>query len=202
VRRSSCLLALVVLMAEPACADVIRIDFAGAFAGQFSTPAYANGTGYGGSITFDSATAVINSTSNSVGTFARFNNAGTFGLGIGPDSFKGSVDILTNDLKVGSDNIRFFLSLGNGFTFNLAYLLPQTAINGAVIPSDPGILSGLPTGSISNAQMRGNFGVASATASLVAVPEPTSWALMISGFGLIGGAMRRQRKVETSVRFA
>jgi hypothetical protein len=45
---------------------------------------------------------------------------------------------------------------------------------------------------------------ASATLSVPpagAVPEPASWALMIVGFGLIGGAMRR-RKVKTSVSFA
>jgi hypothetical protein len=35
-----------------------------------------------------------------------------------------------------------------------------------------------------------------------AVPEPASWAMMISGFGAIGGAMRRQRRVKTTVRFA
>jgi hypothetical protein len=32
-----------------------------------------------------------------------------------------------------------------------------------------------------------------------AVPEPASWAMMISGFGLVGGAMRRRR---TSVSYA
>jgi len=31
------------------------------------------------------------------------------------------------------------------------------------------------------------------------VPEPSAWALMVSGFALVGGAMRRQR---TRVRFA
>ena len=35
-----------------------------------------------------------------------------------------------------------------------------------------------------------------------AVPEPASWAMMIGGFGMIGGAMRRQRKVKTTVSFA
>ena len=34
-----------------------------------------------------------------------------------------------------------------------------------------------------------------------AVPEPASWALMIGGFGMVGGAMRR-RKVNTRVSFA
>lgn len=36
-----------------------------------------------------------------------------------------------------------------------------------------------------------------------AVPEPMTWSLMILGFGLVGGAMRRRRNhVATSVRFA
>ena len=34
-----------------------------------------------------------------------------------------------------------------------------------------------------------------------AVPEPATWAMMLMGFGLVGGAMRR-RKVSTSVSFA
>jgi hypothetical protein len=29
----------------------------------------------------------------------------------------------------------------------------------------------------------------------VGVPEPASWAMLIAGFGLVGGTMRRQRKV-------
>lgn len=37
--------------------------------------------------------------------------------------------------------------------------------------------------------------------TLSAVPEPASWAMMISGFGLVGGAMRR-RTVRTAVSFA
>jgi len=32
-----------------------------------------------------------------------------------------------------------------------------------------------------------------------AVPEPATWAMMIGGFGLVGGAMRRRRSVGTSV---
>lgn len=41
-----------------------------------------------------------------------------------------------------------------------------------------------------------NFEVSEATA---AVPEPATWAMMIAGFGLVGGAMRRRK---TSVAFA
>jgi len=34
-----------------------------------------------------------------------------------------------------------------------------------------------------------------------AVPEPVSWAMMVGGFGLVGGVMRR-RGMRTTVRFA
>ena len=35
----------------------------------------------------------------------------------------------------------------------------------------------------------------------VAVPEPPTWAMMVMGFALVGGAMRR-RKVSTTVSFS
>lgn len=34
--------------------------------------------------------------------------------------------------------------------------------------------------------------------AVVPVPEPTSWALMLTGFGMIGGAMRSRRKPSVS----
>jgi len=35
-----------------------------------------------------------------------------------------------------------------------------------------------------------------------AVPEPTTWALMILGFGVIGGVMRRKQRQSVSYKFA
>ena len=35
-----------------------------------------------------------------------------------------------------------------------------------------------------------------------AVPEPSSWAMMIAGFAMTGAALRRRRAVKVAVRFA
>lgn len=41
------------------------------------------------------------------------------------------------------------------------------------------------------------------TETVAAVPEPATWAMMITGFGFVGGAMRnRQRKTKTRIAFA
>ena len=41
----------------------------------------------------------------------------------------------------------------------------------------------------------GNAGVLLDDVSVVAVPEPATWAMMIAGFGLVGGVARRRRAV-------
>jgi hypothetical protein len=38
--------------------------------------------------------------------------------------------------------------------------------------------------------------------TLPGVPEPATWAMMIGGIGMVGGAMRRRRSVSTKVSFA
>ena len=44
------------------------------------------------------------------------------------------------------------------------------------------------------------FEIDSIAGNIGAVPEPANWALMIGGFGMIGGAMRRRQRM--TVRFA
>lgn len=46
----------------------------------------------------------------------------------------------------------------------------------------------------------GGNGIASSISA--AVPEPATWAMMILGFGVLGGALRRRQKGVTTVRFA
>jgi hypothetical protein len=43
----------------------------------------------------------------------------------------------------------------------------------------------------------GTFG---GTLTFAAVPEPATWALLILGFGLVGGALRRKER-QTRVRY-
>lgn len=40
------------------------------------------------------------------------------------------------------------------------------------------------------------------TLAIAGIPEPTTWAMMILGFGLIGGAMRSRKTVTTKVAYA
>lgn len=40
------------------------------------------------------------------------------------------------------------------------------------------------------------------TAGIGAVPEPSTWAMMLLGFGLVGGAMRRRGKQTVRMRYA
>ena len=40
------------------------------------------------------------------------------------------------------------------------------------------------------------------TLSIAAIPEPATWAMMILGFGVIGGALRRRRRTAARVVFA
>jgi hypothetical protein len=46
-----------------------------------------------------------------------------------------------------------------------------------------------------------NYSIDTSAIHAAFVPEPTQWALMVGGFGLLGGAMRR-RKAKVSVTFA
>jgi hypothetical protein len=81
-----------------------------------------------------------------------------------------------------------------GYHINEALLLPTS-------------LSSLATNSftLSGFVAQGDYAVYTAFGEVVAsgtaaVPEPASWALMLGGFGAIGGALRSSRK--TSLRFA
>ncbi len=43
------------------------------------------------------------------------------------------------------------------------------------------------------------YGAAIDNVSISPVPEPATWAMMIGGFGLVGGAMRRRSRMQTAI---
>ena len=45
-------------------------------------------------------------------------------------------------------------------------------------------------------------GTLTVSRAVAAVPEPATWAMLILGFGLIGGAMRRRRTMNVNVSYA
>lgn len=74
--------------------------------------------------------------------------------------------------------------------YNTATLSGITLSNGATLTSNSGQLQQLATGGYGYAPL------------VLGVPEPSQWALMIGGFGFVGGTMRfrRQRTVVTFAR--
>lgn len=76
------------------------------------------------------------------------------------------------------------VSVGTVNFFNTAKVSGVSVSNGGTLTSASGALQALPGG---------GYGYPAAVES--AVPEPATWALMIGGFGMIGGAMRRRTAV-------
>lgn len=53
-----------------------------------------------------------------------------------------------------------------------------------------------------NSSANGSLSYVGSDMSLLAVPEPATWAMMLSGFGMIGFAARRRQRVKTTIRYA
>jgi hypothetical protein len=91
---------------------------------------------------------------------------------------------LTIHYATGADTVYTGTQILNG--------LPTAVTNGSItVNGDGRIITGLSLSTTSNAFEVDNL---SFSAGLAAVPEPASWALMLGGFGVIGGAMRSRRK--------
>lgn len=74
--------------------------------------------------------------------------------------------------------------------------LPTAVTSGSItVNGDGRVITGLTLGTTANAFEVDNL---SYSAGLAAAPEPASWALMLVGFGAMGGAMRSRRKAAVS----
>ncbi len=75
--------------------------------------------------------------------------------------------------------------------------LPTGTTNGSItVNGDGRTISGLSLSTSNNAFEVDNLSFSASLAS--DAPEPASWALMLGGFGLIGGVMRSSRKAAVS----
>ncbi|KQU53080.1 hypothetical protein ASG67_09565 [Sphingomonas sp. Leaf339] len=141
-----------------------------------------------------SGTAVFQLDSNPMPAFSQtflgsdqfsFNNvAGTFGGVAGTASTVSFGNGLFSSLSINAANL--------GFTqFNA-----PTLFSGS--PGNPTFLTG------SFTLINPFFGNGQLTISPItaAVPEPTTWAMMVLGMGVVGFAMRRRRAVTTRVTYA
>lgn len=144
-----------------------------------------------------SAVPFSNFTPNVGGTFGN-NDPTTF-----PPLFNDVFPFVTNFARSATIEITSSHPAGD-FTQNVNFVVNGVRIDARIIPAtsvgqfERRYLANfrIPTG-LHNITVRGSSGVNgvySGLLTLSGVPEPSSWALMIGGFGLTGAAMRRRAR--------
>ena len=193
--------------------------------GNFGTPGTVSDTAYNLYFSSDANNVYgfVQSDRAGLGPFANLyfglNGAGTnFGLEIAPaaggsparvnafipqNGSKVAVDPSLFSAVASADGLNFEFSLSNSlFTTQLAGL---AYLPGQTFPTTGGNVRVNLSQSFGYAVAGGatygpnRLGVVTIGGAVDAVPEPATWAMMIGGFGLIGGAMRRR---STKVSFA
>lgn len=153
-------------------------------------------------------------------TSAPFNcYAPTATVGAGPEfnyGIQGQIDLLRFDFSQNLLSIVFPLSGSVGFggpqsisfrdltnAFTSATLLSNSS-SSQFNQSKISLVNGLLTLDFGSMNVSGNGAIQIALdgGATGAVPEPATWAMMLMGFGAMGYAMRRPRKVAARIRFA
>ena len=222
-------MALSVVVAAPAAADSLITTDAGYTGPGLDLTGYDNGS-YNftfGPITVDGFTFTSAAGGGGNSGQGSVVGQGSYGLGangsfggdavyIGVDSGTGYAQLLGT---VGYSQIGFFMNYAPGVgnppviesldaagnvisSFDLSVLAPISTPGGFNEFAFRGIMADTPN-SIYGLRFGGSYLLVTGTADgtvLPGVPEPATWALMILGFGAVGGAMRRRTRA--SVRFA
>lgn len=95
--------------------------------------------------------------------------------------------VLTSIGFTASTNIDFTSVLLNG----QALQITNGFVDLALTPSPINFAAG-PVSLVVNGIQNGEGSYSGVISAVAAVPEPATWAMMIGGFGMIGGAMRRR----------
>ena len=94
-------------------------------------------------------------------------------------------------LGVAAGQYDITLDLTQASSFRAAFI---TANGGTVDTARAALITGLKDGRSYVNVHTSQFPTGEIRGQLLAVPEPATWATMIAGFGLVGGAMRRTRR--------
>lgn len=105
-----------------------------------------------------------------------------------------------SDVNFGTNGVRIF---GPGLAASGLIWNPGVGSGNPELREISNLLLGAGTYTVSVRGSSQPNGAYAGTLSLGAVPEPATWAFMILGFGLVGGALRRRKAVmNTSVAYA
>lgn len=196
------------LFAVPAAAQT---TFVGTTSGCFSeagaTCTPTTGTSTNGSLTFTSGT--FNQTTDATGFLAlggTSDGLGIFNLGSGFTDFNGDLFRLlinfTSPTGVNPNNSVFQALLkGTVMTNNVGGVFVDFSNDLRTFASNAGPF----TFQLNDVSISSSSSTQIVSGQIqAAVPEPGTWAMMLLGFGMVGGAMRsaRRRKDKVSVSFA
>jgi hypothetical protein len=130
------------------------------------------------------ASTIFNGTFDYDATTGTFANA-NFSLG------------LTNGSCCWSGTVNAGSSTAQFLTLDTTFFSQTALVNLAGPMTNAGGTIGLTSGTYGSSTLRSGQSI---SAPVPSVPEPASWALMIAGFGIAGGALRR--RAARAVRFA
>jgi hypothetical protein len=195
----NCAVALLIsaatLAATPAVATTVTIDIPDIGSFQY----FGSGTA---SVTYSGVTF---STTSSYSDGAFFNVSPGFSGASTPvvssqQATFGYANILITLPEFASDiTINYATFYGIPVSFKLSNGVTATQPSSATAYDAVDVYSSGPTSAFNWVQVLSSgkeyLSVGSITYTVAAVPEPASWAMMIAGFGLIGGALRRRPEV-------
>lgn len=183
------LAAALIAMASPAsAATIVNVDFAGTFTNKLINRLVPNGTGFSGSFSYDADTAPTST--NALGAVYNLNLPAS--VTIGGTNYSGILS--STIIRSIIDGTIFRMQLTNGQTFALSYASLGSGSSSFALPNTASAFGPVALGTLRSNLVTGNYGTANVTAAVAALPEPSSWAMMIAGFGLIGAFVRRARR--------
>jgi hypothetical protein len=175
----------------PALADLDVTSFSVAY--NSSSSIFTLGATFAGSINPSTAGIYVFGVNTGTGTLRPFAS-----LGQGNVIFNQAIVVRkdgTGSIGATTLNPADISITGNILTFKIAAsLMPSTGFT----PEQYGWNLWPRIGTGNNNQIT-DFAPENATISVTAVPEPSAWALLIAGFGLIGGTLRMRRRQSLSM---